>query len=376
MEKEATTAFEQIQGLNELRLLDEERALLALRGQELILADMALVEATSQLSTAKHARDEQVKRFKSTRQDLGMAIAMDESIEPVRRAIWSRGFYLTEKVKDPEEFGSTVEQHINQFSEKLQPGTPLLQVWPSNISIARVETPGLVTNLELKDAPSYSPTTSGKELSGGNISTHPMRWTTVSIGSKLLSSEEFSVKEEDLKVRNWSDGDSDNRHLKEVFVDNTQWLNIGEDAIRQYVEAEPDDNAPDIRESKRFWVFVIASELGIDFTDFARTPVFQQWKEKAEKALAKTMAKLATGGQTYESHYNPRRRQSSVREVYGMESWPTPHLLSLMSVFKIEPKDIKDRVIKSLEGEVPDARAASHKVMVLNNLDSILELLV
>ncbi len=377
--QETTAGWKQIRGLDEVERYGDEQNYLINANERLSTAQTTLAEATDGLEAAKQARKEQVDHLKSARVELGVAIALDESIDPIKRSIWARSFDLTEKVADPINYGTAVETLIDQVVEKLQPGTLLLTHHASGVGVARVETSGLVTDLIAEDAPAYRPTASGKNLSRGDITTPVMTTLSVDARQSFLGGETFKTKERSLLVRAWPDGDDRLSELKRVFIDNSSWLLIGEDQVRKFVEGEDQPKRDllygDIEKRKQFWAFVMATQLGCEFSGFDQTPRFQEWKDAAEQAITQAFTRLATDERRYESRHSIRSHRSSTHEVHGIEAWPKGHLKSLMDAFKIELATIKEKVRAGFDQEVSTALEASQKVRALANLNQIFEVL-
>lgn len=333
-------------------------------------AEAEVLAAEAALSDARAARTAQELQKIEARNVAAIAIAEDENLPPVRRAIWATSFAHTNLVADPEVHGAQLEAIIGRIEQKLEANTPILIVGGNGhgIVMAKVETPGLTTDLQIEPAPAYEHSPTGKRIRGGGIMTFAMPRLAVK-GAQFgrFKSIEFAESYEPLEVKPTYSGDKDVRTLRALFDEESSYIKIGNEHIENLVYAGPPaDDSEAVSEflaehgdAQRYWIFFLGKQAGIAFEGFEDTEQFQTWKELTENEVVSVFRDLA---------------MSPTGSGNNMASWPKEQLQALMSIFHIEPAAIQERVRDSFN-TTASTRDVAVKVAALSRLEEIFALL-
>ncbi len=333
-------------------------------------AEAQVQAAQAELSEATAARTAQEMQQIKARGIAAITIAEDDSLPPVRRAVWAGSFAYSNLVSDPEVYGARLDAVIGRIEQKLEEATPILIVGGGShgVVMGKIETPGLTTDLVVQPAPAYEKSPTGKRLRGGEITTFAMpRLAVMGVRFGRFRSIEFRESYEPVTIKPAYTGDKDLRTLQALFDDESSYVHIGNEHIEGLVyagaSADADEtvsnNLAELDDSQRYWIFFLGKQAGCAFEGFEETEQFQTWKELTENEVVRVFRDLA---------------MSPTTDAKNMASWPKEHLQTLLDIFRIDPVVVKEHVRESFDA-VATSRDAAIKVAAMARLEEIFALL-
>jgi hypothetical protein len=323
----------------------------------------ALTQANQTMAAAKDAAaearlfsEDKGKKVSTSRWAIAVAIAQDESLDPVKRAVWAGAFYAWREVRDPVSYCQEIEGMIGQLAERLQPGTPILEFLPDHgvIRFSVVQEAGLVTDLELVDVGAGPVETPTQAIRLGDITTPLL--PVLEVINHNGQFPDISLSESQRSFKFYSPGHPSTENLLRIIdgVPDSKgnYLLVGQEAIERLVTERVASHTPAM-----FAIYMAARQHGIDMASFKNSPFYEAVASVVTAELAAMFQAFATcqvpSDQVGTTRPDPidGREYTFFPRVNSLAKWSHNQLRNLIDAVGTTREQLRQIVMDELDGD-------------------------